>query len=74
MQTQNQPLTTDDIVITSEEVESAVRLAHKGKACGEGGVYYEHLMFGGIQLFQILSQLFSAMIKLSYVPAEMKKA
>ena len=73
MQSQNQPLTTDDIVISSEEVESAVRLAHKGKACGEDGIYYEHVMFGGNQLFQILSKLFSAMIRLSYVPAVMKK-
>ena len=73
VQSQNQPVNTDDIVISSEEVESAVRLAHKGKACGEDGIFYEHVIFGGIQLFQILSKLFSAMIRLSYVPAVIKK-
>ena len=30
-------------------------------------------MFGGTHLYQILSKLFSAMIKFSYVPIEMKK-
>ena len=60
LQTQNQPITTDDIVISSEEVESAVRLAHKGKACGDDGIYYEHIMFGGVFLYQILADLFSA--------------
>ena len=73
LQTQNQLITTDNIVISSEEVESAVRLAHKGKACGDDGIYYEHIMFGGVFLYQILADLFSAMVRSSYVPIEMKK-
>ena len=73
LQTQNQPTKTDDIVISSEEVESAVRLAHKGKACGDDGIYYEHIMFGGVFLYQTLADLFSAMVRYSYVPIEMKK-
>ena len=34
VQSQNEPVNTNDIVVSSEEVESAVRLAHKGKAYG----------------------------------------
>ena len=72
LQTQNQPITTDDIVISSEEMVSAVRLAHKGKACGNDGINYEHIIIGGVFLYQILADLFSAMVRPSYVPIEMK--
>lgn len=73
LQILNQTSVYDDITISSEEVDSAIRLAHRGKACGEDGIFYEHLMFGGYHLYEILAKLFSAMIKLSYVPTEMKK-
>ena len=61
------------IKISSEEVESALRLAHRGKACGDDGIYYEHILFAGTELCEVLSKLFSAMIKLAHVPVEMKR-
>ena len=61
------------ITISSEEVESALRLAHRGKACGDDGIYYEHILFAGTELCEILSKLFSAMIKFAHVPVEMKR-
>ena len=40
-------LTNRNLTISSEEVCSAVSMAHKGKACGEDGFYYEHILYGG---------------------------
>ena len=45
----------------------------KGKASGEDGIVYEHIMFAGEILHKVLAILFSAMINLVYVPAVMKK-
>ena len=61
------------ISISSEEVEAAVKLTHKGKACGDDGIFYEHILFAGVVLYKMLSNLFSAMIKLAHVPVEMKR-
>ena len=63
----------NNISVSSEEIGSAIRLAHKGKAPGEDGIVYEHIMFAGEILHKVLAILFSAMINLAYVPAEMKK-
>ena len=46
------------ITISSEEVESALRLAHRGKACGDDGIYYEHILFAGTELCEVLSTCF----------------
>ena len=37
----------NNISVSSEEIGSAIRLAHKGKAPGEDGIVYEHIMFAG---------------------------
>ena len=37
----------DAISISREEVESALKLAHKGKACGDDGIDYEHIFLLG---------------------------
>ena len=73
LQTLNQISVHGDISITSEEVDSAIRLAHNDKACGEDEICYKHVVFGGSHLHKILSKVFSAMIKFSYVPIELKK-
>lgn len=61
------------VSISPEEVCSAVSMAHKGKACGEDGIYYEHIIYGGEFLYEILSKFFTAIVLFSYVPVEMKK-
>lgn len=66
-------LTNRNVTISSEEVCSAVSMAHKGKACGDDGIYYEHILYGGEFLYGILSELFTAIVLLSHVPIEMKK-
>lgn len=60
-------------VISAEEVQAAVRLGKKGKAAGEDGISYEHIQYGGETLIRILANLFTAMLKLSYAPDDMKK-
>ena len=66
-------LTNCNVKISSEEVCSTVSMAHKGKACGDDGIYYEHILYGGEFLYGILSKLFTAIVLLSHVPIEMKK-
>ena len=34
-------------IITTEMVQAAARLAQRGKAAGEDGVTYEHILLGG---------------------------
>lgn len=63
----------DGMVISSEEVESAVRLAKMGKAGGEDGITYEHILYGGPFLYEILAKFYNAIIRESYTPKEMKK-
>ena len=46
------------ITISSEEVESALRLVHRGKACGDDGIYYEHILFPGTKLCEIHQNCF----------------
>lgn len=64
---------SDDVCVSAEEVRSAVRMAHRGKACGDDGIFYEHILFGGVFICEILAKLFTAMVHFSYVPLEMKK-
>ena len=46
------------ISISSEEIESALKLDYKGKACGDDGIFYEHIFFAGVELFKMLSNYF----------------
>ncbi|MCG8048788.1 MAG: reverse transcriptase family protein [Candidatus Thiodiazotropha taylori] len=59
--------------ISPEEVESAVKLAQCNKAGGDDGLCYEHIKYGGHMLFDILANLYTAIIRLAYSPKEMKK-
>ena len=59
--------------ISTEEVESAVKLAKCNKAGGDDGLTYEHIEYGGQILFEFLSVFFTAMIRLSYSPKALKK-
>ena len=59
--------------ISVDEVGSAVKLAHKNKAGGEDGITYEHVIYGGEFLFEIIAKFFNAVIRYSYAPKEMKK-
>lgn len=59
--------------ISVDEVGSAVKLAHKNKAAGEDGITYEHVIYGGEFLFEIIAKFFNAVIRYSYAPKEMKK-
>ena len=60
-------------IITTEEVQAAAHLAHRGKAAGENGVTYEHIIFGGQFSYKLLAKLFNAVLKFSFAPIEMKK-
>ena len=59
-------------IISVEEVESAFKLTQRNKAEGDDGLMYEHFVYGGALLCDVLSRLFYAVVKLSYVPKDMK--
>ena len=59
--------------ISADEVESTVKLAYKNKAGGEDGITYEHVIYGGEFLFEVIAMIFNAAISYSYAPKEMKK-
>ena len=56
-----------------EEVESALKLAQRNKAGGDDGLMYEHFVYGGPLLCDVLSRFFNAVVKLSYAPKDMKR-
>lgn len=60
-------------VICADEVHAATRLAKRGKAGGDDCIVYEHIEFGGEILYKLLAKFFTALIRLSYAPSEMKK-
>ena len=64
---------TECPIITADEVQAAARLAHRGKAAGEDGITYEHIIFGGDFLYKLLAKLFNAVLQFSFAPREMKK-
>ena len=57
---------TECPIITPEEVQAADRLAHRGKAVGEDGITYEHIIFGGDFLYKLLARLFNAVLQVSF--------
>ena len=53
----------DPPIISTEEVQAAVRLGKNCKAAGEEGVTYEHIASAGEIIFLLLAKLFTAMLK-----------
>ena len=45
----------DDIYVTEEEVESAIKDLESKKSCGADGIYAEHLKYASIHLLKLLS-------------------
>ena len=60
-------------IISVEEVEAALKLTNRNKAAGEDGLMYEHLIYGGSFMSDILSKFYNAVIKLSYAPKDLKR-
>ena len=55
-----------DAIISSNDVQTALRSCKRGKACGIDNVYYEHYIYGGDMVTQVLSKLFTAMLIFSH--------
>ena len=62
----------DTANISTDEVINAVKCLKSKKACGPDKVYNEHLIFGGISLYEQLSSLFSNMYAHGHVPQSLK--
>ena len=63
----------DPPIISTEEVQAAVRLGKNGKAAGEDGITYEHIAGAGEIIFLLLAKLYTAMLKHSYAPDDIKR-
>lgn len=66
----NAPVTACEI--STEEVRTAVKLCQRGKSGGDDNIVYEHLIYGGTYLIEILTRLYTAMFKHAYTPIKMK--
>ncbi len=64
-------LSTQDRVTVSE-LECALKSCKTGKACGDDSIYYEHMLYSGLNFLTVLSDLYTSMLNLSYVPSKMK--
>ena len=62
----------DDIKITINMVEQALKSCKKKKACDNDLIYYENIMYGGPLLLSVITKLFNYMSLLSHVPVDMK--
>ena len=60
-------------VISVEEVESTLKLTQRNKAGGDDGLMYEHFVYGGPFVCDVLSRFFNAVVKLSHAPKDMKR-
>ena len=67
--------TPNDNIATVDDklIDALIRKGKRGKAPGVDKISYEHFVFGGNILRKILSKLFTAMIKYSHIPKDMKK-
>ena len=63
----------DPPIISTEEVQAAVRLDKNGKAAGEDGITFEHIAGAGEIIFLLLVKLFTAMLKHSYARDDIKR-
>ena len=59
--------------ITVELIDSLLKKCKKSKAPGFDKVAYEHLIYGGAIIRQLLVKLFTAMLRMSHIPDDMKK-
>ena len=59
--------------VLPQTVSELILSCPKGKACGHDNVFYEHLILARDILSPILANIFSYMLRLSYIPDEMKK-
>ena len=60
-------------IISSDEVESAVKLAENNKAGVDDWIVYKHIKLGGSVLLEILLKFYTAIIKLAHAPKAMKR-
>ena len=55
------------------QIRSDLRLGKNGKAAGEDGITYEHIAGAGEIIFLLLAKLYTAMLKHSYAPGDIKR-
>ena len=60
-------------LISADEVASAVKLTKSNKAGGEDGIVYEHIKYGGCVVFDALAKFYTAIVRQSYAPKDMKR-
>ena len=70
----NTPYLKTQAEVSLNEIITAIsKKAKKSKAGGEDKICYEHIIYGGLIIRQLLSKLYTMMFQLSYTPINMKK-
>ncbi len=63
----------DDLLTCQNELKKVCASLKNSKACGHDGLYYEHLKYGGDNLYAALSHLFNEILTSGHVPVQWKK-
>ena len=63
-----------DYDITTEEIQGAIKLPKKGKACGPDNVLPEHIIYGGDYLEPWLKKIFNEIITFKCIPLSLKES
>jgi phosphoribosylpyrophosphate synthetase len=64
----------DDHVVTTGEVQNAIRLLNKGKHGGSRKIYTDHLIHSSDKLRAYLAKLFAAMLTHAYAPQDFRES
>ena len=59
--------------VTAEDIIRDLKSVKRNKACGKDSVFYEHIIHGGFLVKKLVAKLFTAMLKFSYTPENMKE-
>jgi len=62
-----------ETTVESQQVEESIKSLPKGKAGGVDGIQYEHLIYACRPLSVSLANLYSSMLRVSYVPNDLKR-
>ena len=63
-----------DYDITTEEIQGAIKLLRKGKACGSDNVLPEHIIYGGNYLELWLKKIFNEIITFECIQSSLKES
>lgn len=57
----------NDVYISPESISTALLSCKRNKACGNDQIYYEHVIYGNQALLNVISLLFTSMLRTGHI-------